>query len=177
MPIRGSRFAGGWSNATVIAPGSAEVLDVQLQAKSEMKIIIAARFTPGLYRQSARSNFNYGFAKLFDLAGNARLQVRAVAKGDELYAFFHLQDPIQRFIKASTKYGAFASLGKNRLERPLKQRSGLRKKQKIIAGLESPQKQVGRQADTGDGAHRQIVGDGESFVAEFLSKETVYEPM
>src|SRR5215831_7842314 len=118
-PIRGSRFAGGWSSATVIAPGSAEVFDVQLQAKRQMTDSAAQCFTAGLYRYGTRSNFNYGFAQFANLAGNTRFQMRAIAQRHEFDALLQLQNPLDGFLDTLAKCGALASLRKDRFERPV----------------------------------------------------------
>src|SRR5262245_31328907 len=91
-PIRGSRFVGGWSSATVIAPGSADLFDVQLQAKRQMRISAGQCFTAGLYRHGTRSNFNYGFAKFADLASNTRFQMRPIAQRHEFDPVLQLQN-------------------------------------------------------------------------------------
>src|SRR5215813_3568276 len=73
IPIRGSRFAGGWSRATVSTPVSlADVRPAQPGKHAARTIRNNAHLDiDELYRHGTWWNFDDGSAEFFDLAGDA----------------------------------------------------------------------------------------------------------
>src|SRR5438552_11289816 len=114
-------------------------------------------------------------AQFVDLPGNTRLQVSPITQRDEFHAAFQRKYTFNGFINAAPQRRTAARGFDDCLESLFNKRRGLRKKKQVISRLESSKEEFGRQSEACYRAHRQIVGNRESLVSQFLAEETLHD--
>src|SRR5438034_6526104 len=119
-----------------------------------------------------RSGRFYRFAQLVDLSVDTGSHMRAISRRNKLHSRFQRQNTSHGFLDSLAQHGATARGFHDSVKCPLDQRCGLREEEQVIDGLNGTEEDIGCQAETRQGDHGEIVGNGDAFVAKFLPQET-----